>query len=518
MRISLNKILSDIPFMVMPPTHRPDLMISGIAFDSRLVKEGYLFIPLKGVSQDGHEYIPAAIANGAHAVVGCREDISCPVPYFRVANTHLALAYFSAAFHDYPARKLVMVGVTGTDGKTTTCNLIFTILKQSGIKAGMISTVNAVFGDEIIDTGFHVTTPDAPDVQAYLAKMVQEGISHAVLEATSHGLAQDRVTACEFDIGAITNITHEHLDFHGDYRSYLAAKSKLFEFLAETKPKTIVNQKLAVLNHDDSSYEHLNSITRVKQISYSIQRKGELVASEIKLYSDGMSFIVTGLTKPFQVMTKLMGRYNISNCLAAIGVTAVGLGIHTDAIIKGITNFQGVPGRMEVIAMGQDFIAIVDFAHTPNGLKVAIETARENTRGKVIVVFGSAGLRDRAKRRMMAQIAIHLADLSIFTAEDPRTESLNDILSEMADEAIQAGGQEGRSFWRIPDRGEAIRKAIDLAQPGDIVMACGKGHEQSMCFGEQEFPWDDRTAMKIAISEKLGTRPIGKMPWLPTRE
>lgn len=516
MTISLQKILSDLPFEVIPPVNVLDLIITGVTFDSRQVKKGFIFVPLVGVSRDGHEFIQAAIDNGAVAVVGTKPDINSSIPYFRVQNTHQALAYLAAAFYGYPARKMTMIGVTGTDGKTTTCNLIYSILKQAGLKAGMISTVNALVGDEVLDTGFHVTTPDAPDVQALLAKMVDAGITHAVVEATSHGLAQDRVTACEFDIGAVTNITHEHLDFHGDYARYLAAKSRLFEFLSETRLKPMGNPRLAILNRDDSSYDHLRSITKVKQVSYSTVGNAELIAEKIASEGNGMSFRVKGLDQPVVIKTPLLGSYNVSNCLAAIGVTALGLGIPVDAIVNGIACMEGVPGRMENIHMGQDFTAIVDFAHTPNALRAALQAVREGAKGKVIVVFGSAGLRDRAKRRMMAEVAIQMADLAVFTAEDPRTESLDGILSEMADSACKAGCVEGKTFWRIPDRGDAIRKAIGLAQPGDVVIACGKGHEQSMCFGEKEYPWDDRVAMRAAISEKLGL-PESKMPWLPTQ-
>jgi UDP-N-acetylmuramoyl-L-alanyl-D-glutamate--2,6-diaminopimelate ligase len=517
MTISLKEILSDLPFEVIQPANVPDLHITGVTFDSRQVKKGFLFVPLVGVARDGHEFIQAAIANGATVVVGSKPDVDCSVPYFRVPDTHRALAYLSAAFQGYPARKMTIIGVTGTDGKTTTCNLIYSILKQAGLNVGMISTVNALIGDEILDTGFHVTTPDAPDVQALLAKMVDAGITHAVIETTSHGLAQERVTACEFDIGAVTNITHEHLDFHGNYPNYLAAKSRLFEFLSETRIKSMGNPRLAILNRDDTSYEHLHAITTVKQVSYSTVGNADLVAREISPVGNGMSFQVIGLDQPLLIKTALFGEYNVSNCLTAIGVTAIGLKISPKAIADGIACMEGVPGRMENIRMGQDFTAIVDFAHTPNALKAAIQAVREGAKRRVILVFGSAGLRDRAKRRMMAEVAIQMADLAIFTAEDPRTESLDDILSEMADSAKKAGCEEGKTFWRIPDRGEAIRKAVSMAQPGDIVMACGKGHEQSMCFGEKEYPWDDRTAMRAAISEKLGLHD-NKMPWLPTQQ
>ncbi len=472
-------------------------------------------MPLTGVNQDGHAYIPDALKRGAVVVVGSQEGLHLPVPYLRVDDTRQALAYLAAGFFGNPARKLTVIGVTGTDGKTTTCNLIYSILKFAGLRVGMISTVNAIIGDEVLDTGFHVTTPDAPDVQHYLAQMVAAGLSHVVLEATSHGLAQHRVAACEFDIGVVTNITHEHLDFHGDYDHYRAAKAVLFSSLAETHAKEDGNPRLAVLNLDDQSYTYLERRTKTPKITYSVLKKADIKAEKIRHVSPGTRFFAQGKDFRQEINTQLAGDYNVSNCLAALCATILGLGIEPAVAAQGIARMEGVPGRFEKIDRGQDFTAIVDFAHTPNALKVALLTAKETTKGNVIVVFGAAGLRDRAKRRLMAEVSIDLADFSIFTAEDPRTESLDDILAEMASAATQKGGVEGTTFWRIRDRGEAIRKAVAIAKHGDLVIACGKGHEQSMCFETMEYPWDDRTAMRAALAEKLGIKGE-KMPLLPT--
>jgi UDP-N-acetylmuramoyl-L-alanyl-D-glutamate--2,6-diaminopimelate ligase len=413
---------------------------------------------------------------------------------------------------------MTMIGVTGTDGKTTTATLIYKILLAAGIKTGMISTVNAVIGGKVLDTGFHVTTPDAPDVQKYLALMVDAGITHVVLETTSHGWAQFRVDACAFDIGVITNITHEHLDQHGSYINYRAAKARLFSSLEEAKQFKPNAIGLAVLNKDDSSYEFLRSISRVRTVSYGIENKADIMAKEIIIENDGLEFVIemSGSEK-IKIQSNLVGAFNVSNCLAAFSVTVIGLGLDPLIAAEGIAALVGVPGRMEWIECGQDFIAIVDFAHTPNALKVALQTSREFTEGKVIAVIGSAGLRDREKRRLMAETSVSLADISIFTAEDPRTESLEGILEEMAAGARTQNGEEGINYWRIPDRGNAIRMAIKFAQPGDLVICCGKGHEQSMCFGTIEYPWDDRTALQSALSELLGLAGPG-MPYLPTQD
>jgi UDP-N-acetylmuramoyl-L-alanyl-D-glutamate--2,6-diaminopimelate ligase len=417
---------------------------------------------------------------------------------------------------------LTVIGVTGTDGKTTTTSMIHGILREAGVRAGMISTVNAVIGGEEVDTGFHVTTPDAHDVQRYLAQMVAAGLTHVVLETTSHGWAQHRVDACEFDIGVVTNITHEHLDEHGSYEAYRAAKARLFLSLAATADKGRGNPRLGVLNRDDQSFEYLDQVVSVNTLSYGINKAADIRATGIKLSSEGTEFHAEGSGLRVAITTKLEGLHNISNCLAAIGATVFGLKMQPEVAARAIAKMPGVPGRMERIDMGQDFTAIVDFAHTPNALRVTLETARmlqqtSSPGGRVISIFGSAGLRDRAKRRMMAEVSTQLADLTILTAEDPRTESLEAILEEMGNSARALGGRENETYWRVPDRGEAIKLAVNLARPGDIVLACGKGHEQSMCFGKVEHAWDDRIAMRAALAELLGVQGPA-MPYLPTRD
>ncbi len=513
---SLQKIFSELPFN--RPSKLPDLPITGIAIDSRAVKPGYLFVAMKGGSVDGHDYIQKAIDNGAVAVVGEQDLDGLFVPYIRLENSRQALTYLSAAFYDWPARKLTVIGVTGTDGKTTTCNLVYKILLAAGLKAGMISTVNAVIGDEVLDTGFHVTTPDAHDVQNYLARMVAVGLTHVVLETTSHGWAQYRVDACEFDIGVVTNITHEHMDEHGNYENYRAAKARLFSSLEWTVDKLGGNPRLAVINRDDvKSFDFLNDFIKVNKLNYGLGKDADLRAEDIQYTPTGIRFIAASGESRAVVSSKLVGAYNVSNCLAAFAAAVFGLGIKPEIAAQGIASLDGIPGRMELIDLGQKFTAIVDFAHTPNALKVTLEASRMMTKGRVIAVFGSAGLRDKEKRRMMAETSAELADLSVLTAEDPRTESLDGILDEMAAGARSRGGREGETFWRVPDRGEAIKLAIRLARQGDIVLACGKGHEQSMCFGRTEYPWDDRTAMRAALAEFLGVDGP-RMPYLPSQD
>ncbi len=514
--ISLPTLFTGLP-LPYSPASLPEIPIRDIVIDSRMVRPGAMFVAIRGGTLDGHDFIPQAIEKGAAAVVGEKPLDGLAVPYIRVENPRRALTWLAAAFYGWPGRSLMVIGVTGTDGKTTTCNLIYQILLAAGMRAGLISTVNAVIGDQVLDTGLHVTTPDAQDVQRYLAQMAEAGLQVVVLETTSHGWAQYRVDACEFDIGVVTNITHEHLDEHGSYENYRAAKARLFHSLAGTLPKAHGNPRLAVLNRDDASFDYLSSVTQVRKISYGLGGSPDVWAESVRLSPSGIQFIVRNDQFRIDIVSSLVGSYNVSNCLAAVAATVVGLNISPEIAAQGIASLPGVPGRMERIDLGQDFTAIVDFAHTPNALKVTLETARQMTHGRIISVFGSAGLRDKQKRRMMAETSAGLADLTVLTAEDPRTESLDGILAEMAEGARSRGGREGETFWRVPDRGRAIEFALSLARPGDIVLSCGKGHEQSMCFGRIEYPWDDRVAMRAALARMLkvdGPR----MPYLPTQD
>ncbi len=493
----------------------PEMDITALTADSRQVIPGALFIAVRGENYDGHDYIADAVKQGARAVVCEIVPEQVNIGFIRVADTRVALAELAAAWNGFPSRSLTLIGVTGTDGKSTTCNLLFEILSEAGIKTGMITTVNAVIGDRVLDTGLHVTTPDALEVQGYLKDMVEAGLTHCILEATSHGLAQHRISACEFDVAVVTNITHEHLDYHGSYEAYFDAKASLFRSLDCEEEKTDGPAKTAVLNMDDRSYDLLQREVNARQVTYGHNTRADFVAQEVSSSQDGLVFKISSARGEVSVHSPLIGEYNVMNCLAAFTAAVEGLSIEPQTAADGLARLSTMPGRMEVINLGQTFTAIVDFAHTPNALERALESARGLTSGEVIVVFGSAGLRDREKRRMMAQVSARGADKTILTAEDPRTESLAVILDEMAQGALGEGGIEGETFWRVPDRGEALRFAVRMAKPGDLVISCGKGHEQSMCFGEIEYPWDDRVAMRAALSELLGVDGP-QMPPLPT--
>lgn len=517
---NFKQILDNIPIPFKSTATQFDIEVKGIHYDSRMVEPGFIYVALEGGNVDGHKYIESAIKNGAVAVAGSQSVENwrhLDIPYIQFENSRVALAHLSASFYGHPSRTMVLIGVTGTDGKTTTSNMIYQILKSAGIKAGMISTVNALIGDEVLDTGFHVTTPEAPAVQYYLWRMKEAGLTHVVLETTSHGLAQDRVTGCDFDIAVVTNIIHEHLDYHGSFDAYLKAKGRLFEYLNHTMIKSFFPVHLAVINQDDRSCDYLESITKVPQIHYSILEKTDLWAEQIKPEADGVLFKACSKDFSIDVHCRLPGDFNVSNALAAMSVGIFGLKLDPEIAAQGINHMDYIPGRMEQIRMGQSFQAIVDFAHTPNALENAIRTVKKLTDGRVIVIFGSAGLRDREKRKMMAEKSAQLADITIITAEDPRTESLDAILAEMRLAAENQGALLGKNLFIIPDRGNAIELGVEMANPGDIVMPCGKGHEQSMCFGETEFDWDDRTAMRAALAKLLEIDGPA-MPYLPTRD
>ncbi len=390
---------------------------------------------------------------------------------------HLIGAIFANVYYGFPSRKLIVIGVTGTDGKTTTCNLIYSILKAAGKEAGLISTINAIIGDKEYETGFHVTSPDPFSLQRFLRLMVDKGCQYAVLEVTSHALDQNRVWGIHFQVGVVTNVTREHLDYHKTYENYLKTKGLLIKWADK-----------AVLNADDGSFEYLKTL-KEKAVTYSLKNP---------------------VVIPFKL--NLPGEYNISNALAA-SAAAVCLGINSAAIRKGLENLTDLPGRFEEINEGQDFKVIVDFAHTPNALENVLTEVvkRKSSTSRIILVFGCAGLRDTTKRPMMGEISGRLADLSILTAEDPRTEDVNRIIGEIAEGSRRAGAMEltnrrvseangiKHGFIIETDRKEAIRRAINRARAGDWVLITGKGHEKSMCFGEVEFPWSDQEEVRQAL-------------------
>lgn len=509
-----------------PAFEGPDVSLSTIVEHSNLVEPGACFVARVRTGTDGHPYISHAIERGAVLILGQRAPADLgfdlgQVVYLQVQDTAVAEAWLAAAWHGFPSHNLVVIGVTGTDGKTTTANLIHQILTAAGLRAGLLSTLRAIIGDQEETLALHVTTPEAPIIQRYLRRMVDAGLSHCVLEATSHGLAQDRVGAVAFDLAVVTNITHEHLDYHGDYDGYFTAKARLFMGLDSEVRATLQNPlksavtPTAILNIDDASFPRLAALTSVRQITYGLVQSADVQATSIQPGKSSTEFdLHLPETDSFGITAPLVGNFNVYNMLAA-AAAAHSLGINPAAIRAGLSGIDQLAGRMHRVDRGQPFTILVDFAHTPNALAQAISAARGMTGGQVIVVFGSAGKRDVAKRHLMAEIAARQADLTVLTAEDPRTESLAAILADMATGCQKQGGQEGKTFWRVPDRGRAIYFALAQAQPGDLVLICGKGHEQSMCFGTIEYPWDDLAAAEAALEAFLAGQPAPDLG-LPT--
>lgn len=465
--------------------------------DHRALQPGGVFVARRGRVADGHDFLEQATARGAAALVVERPPQGLSLPWAQVRDAGEALGYLAAGWQDFPARRLCLVGVSGTNGKTTTATLLQRILQRaSGGRSGLISTLAAELGDSSADTGLHVTTPGAPQVQALLAQMCARGLTHCVLEMTSHGLAQGRLNGVTLAAAVLTNITHEHLDFHGSFAAYRAAKARMLTLLQPERG-------VAILNADDAQTALVQRQAPGAVVTYGRGPDADLRAQQVEHSPHGARFTVTlaGGGRPLEITTRLTGAFNVSNCLAAIAAAQQIRGVSAEHITQGIADVSAIAGRMERVEAGQDFTAIVDFAHTPDALEQALQAGRRllTPGGRLIVVFGCAGLRDREKRRMMPAIAARLADISVFTAEDPRTEALDGILAEMALACREAGGNEGRSFLRVADRAEALLQACQLARAGDVVLACGKGHEQSMCFGEIEYPWDERRALRAAL-------------------
>jgi UDP-N-acetylmuramoyl-L-alanyl-D-glutamate--2,6-diaminopimelate ligase len=482
------------------------------------VLPGGVFVARRGLQTDGHAFIPKALARGAAAIVGDRprtdlSDLPAQVPYVQVDDAQQAVGWLAGAFHGNPSHRLIVAGVTGTDGKTTTSTLLHSILQaHTGGRTGLISTIHAEVGDAALDTGLHVTTPGAPAVHALLARMVENGLTHVVLEMTSHGLAQGRLTGVAIDLAVLTNLTHEHLDFHGSFAAYREAKGRMFGMLSAAARKP-GQPKTSVINGDDPNADFFAAYPADVRVRYGIGGAHDVAALDIQHTPGATRFMLALDGEPAgEFTTPLVGRFNVMNVLAAVSA-ARALGVPLPAAQHGVSAVTAISGRMQRIDEGQAFTALVDFAHTPNALANALEAARDlaGDAGRVIAVFGSAGLRDREKRTLMAETGARLADISILTAEDPRTESLDDILRTMTGAAVSAGGVAGESVLVEPDRGAALALACSLARPGDVVIACGKGHEQSMCFGTVEYPWDDRDALRAALrGQPLRTLPTAQ--------
>lgn len=447
-----------------------EVEITGLCSHSQFVSPGNLFVAKKGLVHDGTRFIGDAVAAGASAILTDLYDPFLALPQLIHPNVAAIEALLADHYYGHPSRQMKVVGVTGTNGKTTVSFLVEHMLKKLGLPTGLIGTVEWRVGDQCLSAAG--TTPDVITCHKLLREMVSAGCQAAVMEVSSHGLHQGRAAEIAFDVAAFTNLSPEHLDYHGSMDAYAEAKSILFQQLDEGG--------VAVLNGDDPT----RFTTLARQLNYGINPDAELRAEEVTLKEKGLSFTVVYREARARVSSKLIGRFNVSNLLAAIGV-GLGLGYSLEACVESLKGFKGVKGRLQQVPNSLKRTVVIDYAHTPDALKNVLMTVRDFAKGKVIVVFGAGGDRDQEKRPLMGEVADDLADLSILTNDNPRTEDPLEIV-----QAIASGYQKGKPVIEF-DRKEAIAKAISFSNEGDLILIAGKGHETGQVFAHQVLPFDD---------------------------
>ena len=463
--------------------------IRGAATDSRGVRKGGLFIAVKGHDLDGHKFIPKAIANGAKAVV-CEDDFDCPenVVKILVKDSRLIAPQVAADIYGHPSEKLKMVGVTGTNGKTTITYLVESIVKASGSQAGVIGTINYRIKGKVVPA--KNTTPGPMELQAMLADMVKRKVRYAVMEVSSHSLDQRRVDCVEFDAAIFTNLTSEHLDYHRTVDNYFRTKASIF--------KKLKRKGVAVINNDDRRVARLAKGIKNRVITYGINRASDVGAGDIRISIDGSSFTLRTPNGKTGIDTKLVGMHNVSNILAG-AAAAIGLGIGLDAVKKGVEALECVPGRLEDVDSGRGFRVLVDYAHTEDALLNVLGLVRQVAKRNIITVFGCGGNRDRSKRPRMGKVACRLSDRVIITSDNPRFEEPLGIIGE-----IEAGIRDNFSNYQIePDRQSAIESALKIASEGDIVIIAGKGHEDYQIVKDKILPFDDRAVVREILGRTV---------------
>jgi UDP-N-acetylmuramoyl-L-alanyl-D-glutamate--2,6-diaminopimelate ligase len=476
-----------------------DVEITGIAYDSRRVKSGDMFVAVEGLQIDGHAFVTDALAGGA-AAVAVERDVKVPAgtPVVRMPSTRSGLAEVAAEFFGRPSRQLKVAGITGTDGKTTTTHMAEHVLQASGVMAGAMSTVSFTVSGRETDNLTGQTTIEAPEVQAWLARMVEAGVAYAVIETTSHALVQERVRACEFDVAAFTNVGHDHLDYHATWDDYLEAKARLIDLTANSADKGI--EKTAVLNRDDPSYERLSRRSIARRWSYGLTTAADLHPLDVSVTGKGSQFRMRTPVGETDVTLHVPARFNIYNALCAAGV-CLALGVPLDAVGTGLAGFEGVRGRLEPVDLGQDFRVFIDFAHSAGALASALAELRPFTTGRLIVVFGSTARSDH-DRPGMGRAAAEFADFFIITTDDPLQQDPVEIARDVQ-EGVE-GKAPGLDYEIVIDRRAAIRRAIEIARPGDCVLLAGKGHERTMRMASGSEPWDERAEAEAAIKERTG--------------
>ncbi|MDI3297708.1 MAG: UDP-N-acetylmuramoyl-L-alanyl-D-glutamate--2,6-diaminopimelate ligase [Bacillota bacterium] len=472
----------------------PATEVTGVAYDSRRVRPGDLFVAVPGFRTNGHLYVDEAVARGAAAVLAERPVAAGARPVALVPDTRRALPWVAAQFYGHPSKRLQVVGVTGTNGKTTTTFLIHGILSRR-LPAGLVGTVTNVVGGRRLPVEH--TTPEAPDLQRMLRAMCEAGDRAVAMEVSSHALSLHRVDTVEFDVGVFTNLTQDHLDFHGDLEHYLEAKALLFRSLGRSYWGPLKQgPKGAVLNADDPASRQVASVTQVPVIRYGLTGAADLKGEVLAMESGSTRVALGGPLGRGELLLPLPGRFNVYNALAALGATLL-LGVPLEEGVEALAQAPAVPGRFERIDGPQPFTVVVDYAHTPDGLENVLKTARELTRGRVIVVFGAGGDRDRGKRPRMGAVAARWADLVVLTSDNPRSEEPEAIL----DDIEQGLAGTGATYVRRADRRQAIREAIAAAAPGDLVLIAGKGHETYQIFRDRTVHFDDREEARAALAD-----------------
>jgi UDP-N-acetylmuramoyl-L-alanyl-D-glutamate--2,6-diaminopimelate ligase len=472
--------------------------VTGVSADSRHVLPGDLFICIPGFTVDGHEYAPEAVEKGAAALVVERE-LTIDVPQLIVTDAKRAMAVISSRMFQSPSREMKVIGVTGTNGKTTTTSLIETILRDAGYETGLMGTVRNKVGNVTLES--KNTTADALSLQRTMRSMRECGADYCVMEVSSHALSQGRVVAVDFRTAVFTNLTQDHLDYHGTMENYAAAKELFFSRLGNAAER-IENErerKFAVLNADDPAHVRFMQATAVEVILYGIDKAAHVSASDIRLNARGTTFHLHTFAGDALVQTNLLGKFNVYNTLGAIAAT-LAEGVPLASIIKSLERVPGVEGRVEPVDAGQEFAVLVDYAHTPDGLLNVLNTVNEFKRAKVITVFGCGGDRDRTKRPIMGRIAAENSDYTIVTSDNPRSENPDAIIQEIEAGIIGAGVGATR-YELITDRRKAIHRAIELAGPEDVVLIAGKGHETYQLIGGVTYEFDDR---KVAVQAIRG--------------
>lgn len=477
--------------------------VQSVSYDSRTVQPGTIFVAYRGFHADGHTYIGQAIAAGATAVIYEDEafDGQITVPALRVSNARPALGHVAAALARYPGRNLRVVGITGTDGKTTTTYLTALALDGAGRSSGLVGTADFKVATRLWANATRQSTPEAPEIQHMLAEMNDAGCTHAVLESTSHALSREwqRLWGCAFDVAVLTNVTSEHLDFHKTVAEYRRAKMQLFEMLGEYGDTPLKSRKTAIVNADDPHHRDflLAAPLRADRLTYGVHQAADVRARNVLSSMNGLDFDLESHWGNRHVHLNLTGDFNVSNALAALTV-ALSEGVALDDALAIISRVDGVRGRMQRISAGQPFAVLVDYAHTPASFDKVMKLVRPITPGRLIVVFGSAGERDREKRPQQGHIAATYCDVVFVSDEDPRGEDRLTILEEIAVGARRGGRRDGHDLFLIPDRQHAIAAAMALAEPRDMVLLLGKGHEGSIIMATGSIPWDEaRVAREI---------------------